>query len=59
MIELIIAAICYTCIGLLIYYAAKDTHMLKREQLKYSIFWPWLFIATVGCIVWDFFFAKD
>lgn len=45
-----IAAI-YTLTGLLIYDTARSTEMSKRDQIKYSVFWPWLFIVTVYCIL--------
>lgn len=59
MIAAIIISVCYVGIGLLIYSEARFTEMPKREQLKYSIAWPWLFIATVGCIIWDVIFPDD
>ena len=53
MISLILLTISYVGIGLLIYSAARQTEMPKRAQLKYSIVWPWLFIATIACFLWD------
>ena len=51
--------LCYATIGFLIYTTAVDTDIPKREQLKYSVLWPWLFIATIGCALWDYIFPVD
>ena len=58
-LTLALLAVSYTGIGLLIYSAAKNTDMPKREQLKYSIVWPWLFIATLACFAWDTLFPSE
>ena len=59
MISLILAALSYTAIGLLISSTARRTDMPRNEKLRYSIIWPWLFIATLGYFLWYSIFPGD
>jgi hypothetical protein len=58
LIPILLAAI-WVIVGVMHYDVARRTDMPRHEQLKYSIAWPWLYIAWVGYTIWNLVFPED